>query len=274
MQQNLRMLQNVLEPLAGAAPLRHVTIMQGTKAYGGHVHVTTLPHVEDAPRDPHPNFYWLHEDFLRDIAARQGWAWTIFRPQIVLGGAYGVVMNAIPVIGAYAAICREEGVPCGYPGAHTLISEAVDARLVAQACAWAATSAQAANQTFNIANGDLWVLSHQWQAICGLLGVEAGPPRPFDFAHFAEEKSDVWDRVVRKFNLRPISLKDLIGESHHLMNMIVGNGMPSAPTVPTVVSTIKIRQAGFGACMHTIDSMRYWFGWFARRRILPPVPAL
>src|SRR5262249_7655665 len=42
MDQNLQMLRNVLEPLAGSNSLRHVTIMQGTKAYGVHVHPPTL----------------------------------------------------------------------------------------------------------------------------------------------------------------------------------------------------------------------------------------
>lgn len=272
MQRNLQMLQNVLGPLARSRTLRHVIIMQGTKAYGAHLHPITLPAVEDAPRDAHANFYWLQEDYLRQMSETHGWSWTILRPQVVLGGAYGVVMNPIPVIGAYAAICRDEGSICPFPGAHVALWEATDARLIAQACIWAADAIEAQNQIFNITNGDLWVPGHQWPAICAMLGVVPGPASPRDFAQWVTQKSDVWDRLVRKNSLRPISLSQLAGESHHYVNLLMCNGQAAAPWPPPIVSTIKIRQAGFGACMNTLDSMRHWFHSLARRSILPTLP--
>ena len=269
MRRNLQMLQNVLRPLAGSPSLRQVVLMQGTKAYGAHLHPILLPAMEDAPRDPHENFYWLQEDFLRQISAQEGWSWTVLRPQIVLGGACGVAMNPIPVIGAYTAICREEGSACGFPGALVAIWEAVDARLVAQACVWAFEQPHARNEIFNITNGDIWVPGHQWTAICGMLGVPVGPPEPVDFSRFVLEKSQVWDRVARKHGLRRIGLAELFGESHHYLNLLMGNGLPAAPWPPALVSTIKIRQAGFAPCMSTLESMRYWLGRLARRGILP-----
>src|SRR5581483_4093062 len=63
METNLTMLQNCLEPLLGSKSLRQVTIMQGTKAYGIHVHPMPIPARERAPRDDHENFYWLQEDY-------------------------------------------------------------------------------------------------------------------------------------------------------------------------------------------------------------------
>lgn len=269
MQRNLAMLRNVLQPLSGCPSLRHVTLMQGTKAYGAHLHPILLPATEGRPRDAHPNFYWLQEDYLRELSAREGWSWTVLRPQIVLGGACGVAMNPIPVIGAYAAICREEGLPCAFPGGRVAIWEAVDARLIAQACVWAAEAAAARNEIFNITNGDVWVPGHQWPTICAMLGVPAGASAPIDFARFVAEKSEVWDRVVRKNNLRRIALAALVGESHHYLNLLMCNGQPAPPWPPALVSTIKVRQAGFGACIDTLASMRYWFAWLARRRVLP-----
>lgn len=273
MQRNLEMLQNVLRPLLGSPTLRHVTLMQGTKAYGAHLHPIALPAIEDAPRDAHPNFYWLQEAFLRQVSVAEGWSWTVLRPQIVLGGAFGVAMNPIPVIGAYAAICREEGTACGFPGAHVAIWEAVDARVVAQACIWASTAAEARNEIFNVTNGDVWVPGQQWTAIAAMLGVTVGPPRPVDFARWVIEKSDVWERVVRKNGLRRVGLATLVGESHHYLNLLMCNGQAAAPWPPALVSTIKIRQAGFANCASTLESMRHWFGWLARRGILPEVAA-
>ncbi|WP_312756189.1 NAD-dependent epimerase/dehydratase family protein, partial [Pulveribacter sp.] len=74
---NLHMLRNVIEPLdRPGGPLRHVTIMQGGKAYGVHIHPQiAVPARERWPRDAHENFYWLQEDFLRERQARSGNAW-------------------------------------------------------------------------------------------------------------------------------------------------------------------------------------------------------
>src|SRR3712207_9574684 len=101
---NRSMLENLLGPLADVAPLRHVTLLQGTKAYGVHRHPIRIPAKERHPRDLHENFYWLQEDLLREQAARRGFTFTILRPQIVVGPTTGVAMNLPPVIGAHAAI--------------------------------------------------------------------------------------------------------------------------------------------------------------------------
>ncbi|MBP6580897.1 MAG: NAD-dependent epimerase/dehydratase family protein, partial [Sphingorhabdus sp.] len=52
------MFENLLRPLATSGHLRHVSLLQGAKAYGAHVHAVTLPLRENAPRDQHDNFYW------------------------------------------------------------------------------------------------------------------------------------------------------------------------------------------------------------------------
>src|SRR5262249_46839722 len=103
-----RIVQNIGSPVKLAPPalprallektsLRHVTLLQGTKAYGSHLHPICIPARERTPRDPHDNFYWLQEDFLTEQAAEHDFAWTILRPQSVFGGACGVAMNIVPV---------------------------------------------------------------------------------------------------------------------------------------------------------------------------------
>ena len=66
-------------------------------------------------------------------------------------------MNAIPAIGVYAALLREAGLPLSFPGGAPSIAEAVDADLLARACAWAAASPQCHNEIYNITNGDVFV---------------------------------------------------------------------------------------------------------------------
>ena len=85
---NEAMLRNILDALQVSAPgLRHVTILQGTKAYGGHVEPAPVPCKERWPRHPHENFYWRQEDLLRERQPRSAWTFSILRPQIVLGHA-------------------------------------------------------------------------------------------------------------------------------------------------------------------------------------------
>ena len=269
MQRNLAMLRNVVEPIAAGGSLQHLIAMQGTKAYGAHFHAISLPARERSARDPHANFYWLQEDYIRDLSVRTGCVWTIFRPQVVFSGAVGMYMNPIPVIGAYAALCAEEGRPCGFPGSASNVWEVTDARLIARACAWAFEHNTREDRIFNITNGDVWVIAHQWPALCAMLGVEPGPNARFDFADFVAAKSALWQRVIRRHNLRPSTLADFLGESHNYLNLLLGN-TASVQAPPALVSTIKIRQSGFGDCLDTDDSAAHWFTYLQRHRWLPP----
>jgi nucleoside-diphosphate-sugar epimerase len=269
MQLNLTMLQNCLEPLIeGKSHLKHVSIMQGTKAYGLHIHPLDIPARERSPRDPHENFYWLQEDYLKERSAQIGFDYTIMRPPMVMGGAYGAVMNVATVLGVYAAICREEGRSFGFPGGPAYVTEALDARLLGEALVWAAHAPQARNQHFNITNGDVFEWRSVWPAIGDALGVDVGPDAPISLAELLPSKAAVWDGIVKKHNLRPISMKILLGESHFVTDFLFGFGLDTAPP-PAFISTIKLRQAGFTKVGDTEDMFRYWLSSFIDRRIFP-----
>jgi nucleoside-diphosphate-sugar epimerase len=269
MQTNLAMLRHLLDPLAERGGLRHVSLMQGTKAYGVHLHPVAVPARERWPRDAHENFYWLQEDHLRAMAARHGFAFTIFRPQLVFGDALGVAMNLLPVLGAYAAVCRQLGEPFGYPGGPSNILEATDARLMARALLWAAQSPAARDETFNVTNGDVFVWRHVWPAIADALGVEAGPDAPRSVADWLPRQAGAWDAVVRAHGLQPHALPALLGESHHYADFCFGHRAREAPP-PVIVSTIKIRQAGFADCIDTEQMFREGIARLQAQRVLPP----
>jgi nucleoside-diphosphate-sugar epimerase len=252
MQTNLTLLRNLIEPLIARGELRHVSLLQGTKAYGVHIRPIAIPARERWPRNPHDNFYWLQEDYLRQQSRRHGFALTIFRPQIVFGDVAGVAMNIIPVLGAYAAIARAEGRPFSYPGGPPYPLEAVDARLLARALAWAAESPAAADETFNVTNGDVFAWPNVWPAIAAALGVEAGEPEPLSLAAFLSGKDRIWAQIVRDHGLRPMTLSALLGESHHYADFCLAYDA-THPPAPVLVSTIKLRQAGFHDCIDTED---------------------
>jgi len=265
---NGRMLRNLMEPLAETATLEHVTILQGTKAYGGHVRPMRVPAREDQPRVDHPNFYWLHEDFVRAQALQRGYAFTIFRPQLIVGPNHGVVMNLPPVIGVYAALRRAEGRPFSFPGGADWIWEAVDVRLVGNAALWAARAPAAANQTFNLTNGEVFSWRDLWPALARTLGVEPGPDEPVSLARYLPERADLWQRLAAQHGLRPIPMADLLGESHYYADLCFAYGA-ERPPAPTYVSTVKIKQAGFTEVFDTEESFCYWLRDLMARRILP-----
>jgi nucleoside-diphosphate-sugar epimerase len=268
MDTNLAMLRAVLDPLTEAGTLRHVTLLQGTKAYGVHLHPIRVPAREREPRDPHPNFYWLQEDHLRAAAERHGFDWTILRPQIVVGRNHGVAMNLVPVIGAYAAIRLAEGLPFGFPGGAGFLVQLVDARLVADAAHWAATEPTAHGEHFNLTNGEVCDWRDLWPALAEQLGADPAPDEPVRLAEYLPARAAVWERIVARHGLRQIPLVELLGESHHYADFCFALGAATSPP-PALVSTVKIKQAGFGAVYDTEESMRHWLRDLTDRRVLP-----
>lgn len=268
MRANRDMLVNLMAALSDA-PVEHVTLLQGTKAYGVHRHPIRIPARERHPRDEHENFYWLQEDHLRGLAEDRGFGWTVLRPQLTVGPNYGVVMNLVPVIGAYAAICREEGLPFGFPGGVPYVSEAVDARLVAGAALWAAQAPAARSEHFNLTNGEVFEWRDLWPALAAELGVEAAEDTPRSLAEFLPAHEATWDRVVQRHGLRPVPLLDLLGESHHYADFHFAAGA-SVPPPPAFVSTVKIKQAGFTSTYDTELSFRHWLRVLMDCKVLPP----
>jgi nucleoside-diphosphate-sugar epimerase len=267
---NDQMLRNLMDPLVQAAEdLRHVTLLQGTKAYGIHLHPMRVPGRERHPRDDHENFYWRQEDYLKEKAAEGGFDWTIFRPQLIVGPNHGVVMNLPPIIGVYAAICREEGRPFSFPGGPEWVWEAVDARLVGNAIRWAADAPQAAGEHFNLTNGEVFSWRDMWPAMAETLGVETGPDEPLSLAEYLPSKAHVWDRIVQDHSLEPLSMDDILGESHHYADFCFAYGFEETPP-PAFVSTVKVKQAGFGEAMDTEQSFCHWLQDLIDRRVLPP----
>ena len=267
---NGRMLRNLLAPLCAVAKLQHVSLLQGTKAYGAPFRRMRVPARESQPRVEHPNFYWVQEDYLAEMAQTHGLHYTIFRPQLIVGPNHGVVMNLPPVIGIYAAIRRELGLPFSFPGGAEWVWEAADVRLVAGALRWAAQSSSAWGETFNLTNGEVFSFRDMWPTLAATLGMETGANESLSLAAYLPAHAEVWARVVKKHDLRAIPLEALLGESHYYADMCFAYGATEAPP-PIYVSTVKIRQAGYTMAWNTDESFSFWLADLMARRILPAV---
>jgi nucleoside-diphosphate-sugar epimerase len=267
---NDAMLRNLLDALPKAGALRHVTLLQGTKAYGVHVRPLKVPAREDRDEMREvPNFYWNQEDYLKERAAENGFAWTIFRPQLIFGDSVGSAMNLIPAIGAYAAILKDRGEPLHFPGATGAnVLEAVDADLIARGIDWAGEVEAARDQAFNITNGDVMVWENVWPAIAAAVGMAPGEARPLSMGEEMPRHSDDWDRIRAEHRLAAPPLMEFVGRSFQYADFAMGYGFDGA-LPPALVSTVKIRQAGFGEAMDTEAMFTKWFHQFQSTGLLP-----
>jgi nucleoside-diphosphate-sugar epimerase len=203
---NVAMLANVLDAVADAPTLEHVSLMQGYKVYGAHLGPFKTPAREDDPPHMPPEFNVDQQQLLERSHERHDWTWSAIRPSIVGGTALGNPMNLAMVIGVYASIGRELGIPLrfpGEPGAYNSLLEMTDAGLLAAATVWAATEPRAANQAFNIANGDLFRWSDMWPRIAAMLNVDTAPSLPMSLTDTMADKGPVWENMRERHGLTP-----------------------------------------------------------------------
>lgn len=265
---NTMMLRNLLDALrAGGSGLAHLTLLQGTKAYGVHHGHYRMPARESDPRFIASNFYYDQEDLARERAAADGFHVTVLRPQIVCGFALGNPMNAVTALGVYAAICRELGQPLRFPGGPACLQEAVDARLLGRAIKWAGSEPRCRGEIYNIANGDCFSWPNLWPSIARRFGVEPGVAHPFSLAEVMVDKGPAWDRLVARHGLRPYGYGEIVS-SWQFMDYLLRHGR----TYPhhSIVSTIKARQHGFHDCMDTEAMFDEIFVRLQEERVLPP----
>ena len=130
----------------------------------------------------------------------------------MLGFSLGNPLNLLNVIGVYAAISKELGLPLVYPGSplayHTLMQTTASALLARMQC-WAATSPNAANEVFNVTNGDVFRFEHVWPRFAEFFGMKVGYPLHIPLVEFMADKGPVWDRIVAKHGLRPQAYADV-----------------------------------------------------------------
>ena len=269
MQTNLAMLQNLLSQLKNSE-IRHITLLQGTKAYGAHVQPMKIPGLERDPRHPHENFYWLQQDYLEDMCRQQGWQFTIWRPQVIFGHALNAPMNMLAAVGVYASLQQARGLPLSYPGGPSMVTEAIDARLLAKAIHFSLDQPAFANETFNITNGDVFRWDDLWPALADMFRMEMGTPSRRLLSDECYSQEGAWQALVASHQLRPYSIRELVGDSFYYADALFNAYSETAPP-PALLSTIKLRQAGFQDCIDTEQMFREWFDEIRNLKVLPPL---
>ena len=251
----------VIEPTA--KQLRHVCLLQGSKYYGRHLGPFKTPAKESDPRHFPPNFYYSQEDFLKGLAERKAWTYSLLRPHIVCG--YGRTdLNLPKPIAVYATICKELGLPLRFPGpqgAYTAIHCATDVDLLNKGMLWAATTPDAAKQAFNIVNGDFFRWRHLWPRFADFFGLEAGDVQAIDLELMMADKELLWNDIVRKHDL----LRTPFAEAAHWGYA----NYAFSPTFDVMLDNTKARKYGFQEFADTEEMFMRIFESFRRQRFIP-----
>ena len=202
---NVAMLRNLIDAIEPVASgLEHLHLVQGTKYYGMHLGPFRTPAREDDPRPDFPNFYYDQQDLLAERTRGKTWAWSASRPTFIYDFAPERARNAIAVIGAYAALCRELHLPLDFPGSAAAFDaqrDLTDASLLARAMKFMSVTPACRNEAFNVTNGDVVTWRVLWPRLADFFGIAAGEVRPFSLHEWSRDKQPAWDAIVRKHGL-------------------------------------------------------------------------
>lgn len=269
---NGAMVRNLLDGLRPAKSVRHVALVTGLKhylgpfeAYGKGV-LPQTPFREEQGRLEVENFYYAQEDEVFAAAARDGFSWSVHRPHTVIGKAVGNAMNMGTTLAAYATLCRETGRPFRFPGSAAQwngLTDMTDARQLAAQLVWATTTPEAANEDFNIVNGDVFRWSWMWSRIADWFGIEAAS---FDgtVVPLEEQMADdaaVWQRIAEREGLVEADLTRLASPWHTDADL----GRP----IEVVTDMGKSRRMGFTRYQPTDDAFYDLFAQLRADRLIP-----
>jgi nucleoside-diphosphate-sugar epimerase len=266
------MVRNVLNAVSPAGSVQHVALVTGLKHYLGPFEsygkgvLPATPFREDQPRLEVENFYYAQEDEVFAAAARDHYTWSVHRPHTIIGYAVGNAMNMGVTLAVYASICKHQGKPMIFPGSSVQwnsLTDMTDARILAQQLLWAATTPAAANQAFNIVNGDVFRWSWMWPRIAAWFEVEAadlkgeGNPLEQQLANAAP----IWHQIAQQHSLQETDINNLISAWHTDADL----GRP----IEVITDMTRSRKLGFTPYQPTDEAFFQLFTKLRQNHLIP-----
>ncbi|RAU40798.1 MULTISPECIES: SDR family oxidoreductase [unclassified Pseudomonas] len=269
---NAAMVRNVLDALRPGGSVKHVALVTGLKHYLGPFEaygkgsLPQTPFREEQGRLDVENFYYAQEDEVFAAAEKDGFTWSVHRPHTITGVAVGNAMNMATTLAVYASICKHTGRPFVFPGSRVQwdsLTDMTDARQLAQQLLWAATTSAAANQAFNITNGDVFRWKWMWGQIAEYFGLEAAdyPATPSPLAEQMADDAPLWRQIAAESDLEEADIDRLISPWHTDADL----GRP----IEVVTDMSKSRLMGFTAFQASDRAFFNVFDELRRRRLIP-----
>ncbi|WP_345815867.1 SDR family oxidoreductase [Paraburkholderia sp. PREW-6R] len=266
------MVRHVMDAVGPSGTVTHAALVTGLKHYLGPFEayatgaVPITPFREEQGRQPVENFYYEQEDRLFEAAQRFGFSWSVHRPHTIIGFALGNAMNMGVTLAVYASLCKATGQPFIFPGSAAQwngLTDMTDARLLARHLEWAAMSANARNEAFNVVNGDVFRWKWMWSCLADYFGIEAvpfdGETQPLE--NRMQGAGEAWKELATRFSLKEPDIQKLASWWHTDADL----GRP----MEVLTDMSKSRKAGFLDYQSTPDSFYALFDRLKAERIIP-----
>src|SRR5271155_3513918 len=262
---NARMLKHTLAALAARnVPLQRIVLAGGAKSYGFNLGGFNAPAKESQPRLIAPIHYHQQEDITAAWSEKNGASWTVLRPHLVMGPSLNSPMNLVTSLATYAAMSRELGVPLRFPGRQAgwnTLQETTDAELFGRATLWALSDERAKNEIFNVSNGDVYRWCQMWNVLADFYDLPVAEPLAMSTVSEMSEKAPLWDKMVERYGLHATPYDQIANWT--FVDWMLNFGEE------TILSTIKIRHAGFGDSIDTHVSFKRQLTRLREMRIIP-----
>jgi nucleoside-diphosphate-sugar epimerase len=269
---NAAMVRNVLDAVAPAKSVQHVALVTGLKHYLGPFEaygkgsLPQTPFREEQGRLDVENFYYAQEDEVFAAARRDGFTWSVHRPHTVTGVAVGNAMNMATTLAVYASVCKQTGRPFVFPGSKVQwesLTDMTDARQLAKQQLWAATTPAAANQAFNITNGDVFRWKWMWGRIAEYFGLHpaAYPEKVSPLETQMADDQAAWSELVKTHGLKEADINRLVSPWHTDADL----GRP----IEVVTDMSKSRKLGFTAFEASDQAFFDVFDKLRAERLIP-----
>jgi hypothetical protein len=182
----------------------------------------------------------------------------------VMGPSLNSPMNLVTSLATYAAMSRELGLPLRFPGSRegwNTLQETTDAELFGRATLWALGEDKARNEIFNVSNGDVYRWRQLWNELAAFYDLPVAEPLAMSTVSEMSEKGPLWDSIVARYGLHATPYEQIANWS--FVDWMLNFGEE------TILSTIKIRKAGFADCIDTHESFRRQLTRLRELRIIP-----
>ncbi|MEO6746492.1 MAG: SDR family oxidoreductase [Caldimonas sp.] len=262
---NLAMVCNLVSAIEKVAPhLAHVQLVQGSKWYGNHLGPYRTPAREDDPRHMPPDFYYDQQDWLENRQRGKSWTWSALRPHCICGLSVGSPMNHLMALSLYASVSRELGLPLRFPGstgAFAALYQFTDARLLARAMVWAATTSACENQAFNMTNGEPTRWENIWPVLADCFGMQPGRVQTISLARMMVDKEPLWTKMRATHGLRDYTLARMV--SWEFADWSYSNSFDQ------ISSLAKARRAGWNEVLDAETMFREQTRRLVADRVIP-----
>jgi quercetin dioxygenase-like cupin family protein len=126
---------------------------------------------------------------------------------------------------------------------------------------WALSEDKARNEIFNVSNGDVYRWRQLWNELAAFYDLPIAEPLAMSTVSEMSEKAPLWDSMVARYGLHATPY-------NQIANWAFVDWMLNFRE-ETILSTIKIRQAGFADCIDTHQSFRRQLTRLRDLRIIP-----